>query len=97
MNIHGKQLVHTRSRQKLLTLCAYGVIENRDDGVFAGRIDEPEGMLFQIEDRDGFFELMGELREGIEQNSFLDRLKSFVGKEDPEELVEQLIRGGVLE
>lgn len=97
MIFRGKQVLHSRKRQDLLTLCAYAVIENHEDGIYAGRIDEKEGLLFPVENKDGLFEFLRGLRDGMEQEAFLEGLSEFFPEEGAEEFSEQLIQAGVLE
>lgn len=97
MYIYGKQLLHTKERLKTVALSAYGVIENRPDGIFAGRTDEDDGLLFTVLDKDDLFEYLKGLRDGIKQEEFAERLKDFIGEEEAADFTDRLIQGGVIE
>ena len=97
MIIYGKQLFHTKEQIETVSLCAYGMLERRKEGIYAGRIDESEGMLFTFSDTDRIFDILADLRDGVYQTEIISRLGECVGNDVAEEFIECLIQGGVLE
>lgn len=95
--ICGKQLFHTKEQLEKVSLCAYGILERRQDGIYAGRIDESEGMLFSFSNTDRIFDILADLRDGVYQTEIISRLGECVGNDVAGEFIECLIQGGVLE
>lgn len=97
MVIYGKQFVHTRKESDTLFLCPYAFIEDRDDGIFVGRYDESEGMIFAVEEQEDLFHILAELKSGIKEDTLLEKLSEFMPTEEGESFLEQLMQKGIIE
>lgn len=96
MEIQGKQHLYTEDYLDMFFLSSYATAALNEEGVFVGRIDCENGLLFNLPDNEGFFNLFVQLRDGMERKTLIQNVKLFV-REPPEIFIDRLIQEGVLE
>lgn len=98
MEVYGKQTLYTKEHYNKFFLSSYAVVSIDEEGIFAGRIDSETSLCIKLSDSDQekLFELFTELRNGIEQNVFIQSVKDIMN-DDSEIFIKRLIQEGVIE
>lgn len=96
MEIQGKQNLYTENFFDMFFLSSYAMVILNEEGVFVGRVDCENGMLFNLPDNEGLFNLFVQLRDGMERQTLMQTVKLFI-QETPEIFIDKLIQEGVLE
>lgn len=95
--ISGKQNLYTNNYKNIFFLCAYTNVILKENGVFLGRTDRERGLLFELADNEGFFNIFVELRDGLNQDALAEKVKSFIDEEEIETFISRLIQEGIIE
>lgn len=95
--ISGKQNLYTKNDKNMFFLCAYANVILKENGVFLGRTDRESGLLFQMADNEGFFNIFVELRGGLNQDALAEKAKTFIDEEEIETFISRLIQEGIIE
>ena len=93
----GKQNLYTKNYKNMFFLCAYASVILKENGVFLGRTDRERGLLFELADNEGFFNIFVELRDGLNQDALAEKVKSFIDEEEIEAFISRLIQEGIIE
>lgn len=96
MEIQGKQNLYTENFFDMFFLSSYAIAILNEKGVFVGRVDCENGMLLDLHDNEGLFNLFVQLRDGMERQTLMQTVKLFI-QETPEIFIDRLIQEGVLE
>lgn len=96
MEIQGKQNLYTENFFDMFFLSSYAIAILNEEGVFVGRVDCENGMLLDLPDNEGLFNLFVQLRDGMERQTLMQTVKLFI-QETPEIFIDRLIQEGVLE
>lgn len=95
--ISGKQNLYTKNYKNMFYLCAYANVILKENGVFLGRTDRESGLLFELADNEGFFNIFVELRDGLNQDALAEKAKTFIDEEEIETFISRLIQEGIIE
>lgn len=96
MEIQGKQNLYSEKCFDMFFLSSYAMVVLNEEGVFVGRIDCENGLLFNLSDNEGLFDLFTQLRDGMKRRTLIQTVKPFI-QETPEIFIDRLIQEGVLE